>query len=105
MVTPRRHVEIETSVQEVVAVSIINGRPHPVLQTPGASCQLRKGKPHVALALGGTEVHRHQLLCGVWSRPSIGNKVVKGSVALPGGGRLQEPPVPLAERLFPQAGE
>src|SRR5262245_30078971 len=93
---PRGQVEIETSRQQLVSVTLVAGRTHEVPESHGTASQLWKRQVHVALTLVSGVVDGDEPALAAVPFPRPGDEAVPRPVSLPRRDAFVEPPSPVA---------
>ena len=103
--TPGRLVEVQAAALQIVAIPIVRGVTEQVVQPPAAVAKVWKRQPHVALALVGRIVHRHQQPLATGTLPGKSHEAIPGPVAVPGGCAVEQLPVAVAHGRLAQHGQ
>ena len=90
---------------QVVAVPVVDGRTHLILQPPRAAAEVRERQPDVALALVGGIVHGHQQPFAAGALPGERHEAIPRPVAVPGGDAFEQLPPAVAHRRLAQHGQ
>ncbi len=93
---PRWLVQVESPRLQVVAVPLVGGVTEQILSRHCAVAEVCKRQPHVALALVGRVVHRHQQPLATGALPGKGQEAIPRPVALPGRSALEQLPFAVA---------
>src|SRR5262249_49811970 len=104
-IAPGRHVQVEPALRELVALAIVpRGRAHQVAQLYLAPRQVRRRQAHVALSLRRAVVDGGEQPASA-AVPGKRDEALPRGIAIPGGPRFEERPVPVSYFRAPQACE
>src|SRR5215471_15891502 len=99
---PGRHIEVESARLQIAAVAIVLRSADEIPQAPIFPDEIGERQPDIALAVMVCIVDADDQAIPACAPPGIGNHILAGSVALPSGRAIQQPPFRLTDERPPQ---